>query len=182
MLQALAQGFKNFVGVYEDQYDEENYEQGNNYINPEDEVLNDRFRNGQWRQNTHNNNHSQNNHNSQSNQNNRNTDNVINLHPQGRYTNTVVITKPNSIDEAEQICDYLRERRSIILNLVGAEVSVSRSIVDFLSGSVYALDADFQKVSKGVFIIAPSNVEVQPIKDDLRMSRGYYPYANGSFK
>ena len=54
--------------------------------------------------------------------------------------------------------------------------TVARRIVDFLSGAVYALDGDIQKVSNGIFVIAPNNVGI--LGDDLAGSKGNFPWGN----
>jgi cell division inhibitor SepF len=93
---------------------------------------------------------------------------------------SLVICEPDGFDDAHEVTDHLRERRTVCLNLEDTDPALARRIVDFLSGSVYALDADFQKASRGVFIIAPSNVEIQSLRGDLKISRkGHFPYANG---
>jgi len=153
------------AGIYDDEvdvdYDEEEDEA------PDSNVLNAQLRRGNVDQNS---------------QGGRNSGNVINLRGQGSFTSSVVITKPEGIEDAQQVTDYLRERRTILMNLEEAEPALARRIVDFLSGAVYALDGDFQKASRGVFIIAPSNVEVQPLKNDLKMSKGFFPFANGNYR
>ena len=163
--------FLGLAGVYGDEYEDDEFVDGDNEYEGESEsnVLNASLRRGQ----------NQGNHNLYGG---RNNGNVINLRTQNNFTNSVVITKPEGLEDAQQITDYLKERRTVFLNLEDADPVLARRIVDFLSGSVYALEADFQKASKGVFIVAPSNVEVQPLKNDLKASRGYFPFANGSYR
>ena len=64
--------------------------------------------------------------------------------------------------------DILKSRKPIVVNLESVEKNVARRIIDFLSGAVYALDGDIQKVSNGIFIIAPNNVNIMSdvIKDE----------------
>ena len=72
----------------------------------------------------------------------------------------MVITQPTSFDQSEEICGYLKEKKSVIINLEYVNKDVARRIVDFVSGGVYALDGYIQKVSNSIFLAAPSNYEI----------------------
>jgi cell division inhibitor SepF len=64
------------------------------------------------------------------------------------------------------------------MNLESVDREVARRIVDFLSGAVYALDGNIQKVSNGIFLIAPYNVGIMgDFKDELR-NKGIFPWSN----
>ena len=72
----------------------------------------------------------------------------------------MVISQPTTFEQSEEICNYLKDRKSIILNLEYVNKDVARRIVDFISGSVHALDGHIQKVSNSIFLIAPTNYEI----------------------
>lgn len=72
----------------------------------------------------------------------------------------MVITQPTTFEQAEEICDLLKEKKSVIINLEYVNKDVARRIVDFISGGVYALDGYIQKVSNSIFLVAPSNYEI----------------------
>ena len=72
----------------------------------------------------------------------------------------MVITQPTSFEQSEEICNYLKEKKSIIVNLEYVNKDVARRIVDFISGGVHALDGHIQKVSNSIFLIAPYNYEI----------------------
>lgn len=72
----------------------------------------------------------------------------------------MVISQPTTFDQAEDICDLLKEKQSVIVNLEYVNKDVARRIVDFISGGVYALDGYIQKVSNSIFLVAPSNYEI----------------------
>ena len=72
----------------------------------------------------------------------------------------MIITQPTSFDQSEDICNYLKEKKSIILNLEYVNKDVARRIVDFLSGAVHALDGHIQKVSNSIFLVAPVNYDI----------------------
>ncbi len=88
----------------------------------------------------------------------------------------MVITQPTSFEQSEEICNYLKEKKSIIINLEYVNKDVARRIVDFISGGVHALDGHIQKVSNAIFLVAPVNYEIasdlarEEIKNKLSVS------------
>lgn len=89
----------------------------------------------------------------------------------------VVIVHPGTFDDAQEICDHLKCKKPIVMNLEDVEREDAQRIVDFLSGSVYALDGSIKKVSHGIFLIAPNNVDIMgDIKDEMG-GRSVFPWA-----
>lgn len=72
----------------------------------------------------------------------------------------MVISQPTTFDQSEEICQYLKERKACVVNLEYVNKDVARRIVDFISGSVHALDGHIQKISNSIFLIAPTNYEI----------------------
>lgn len=72
----------------------------------------------------------------------------------------LVLVQPKSIDECRTLVDNLKGRRPVIVNLENIETAVARQIFDFLSGAVYALDGNVQKIANNVFVFAPESVDV----------------------
>lgn len=72
----------------------------------------------------------------------------------------MVISQPTTFEQSEEICSFLKERKSVIVNLEYVNKDVARRIVDFISGGVYALDGYIQKISNAIFLVAPSNYEI----------------------
>jgi cell division inhibitor SepF len=68
--------------------------------------------------------------------------------------------KPASFEEAREITETLLANRTVILNLEGLDVDVAQRIIDFTSGSCFAISGNLQKISNYVFIITPSSVGV----------------------
>ncbi len=103
-----------------------------------------------------------------------NKNKVVNM-PQTQQVR-MVITQPTTFEQSEEICNYLKERKSIIVNLEYVNKDVARRIVDFVSGAVHALDGHIQKVSNAIFLIAPVNYEIasdlarEEIKSKLSVS------------
>lgn len=99
---------------------------------------------------------------------------VVNIHSQQQFK--VVITQPDNYDDAQEICDHLKNKKPIVVNLENLEKESAKRVIDFLSGSVYALDGNIQKVSSGIFLIVPNNVDIMAdIKDELK-SKGVFPW------
>ena len=73
----------------------------------------------------------------------------------------MVITQPTSFDQSEEICNYLKERKSIIINLEYVNKDVARRIIDFLSGASHALNGHIQKVSNSILLLAPVNYDIE---------------------
>ena len=69
----------------------------------------------------------------------------------------MVISQPTTFEQSDEICSFLKEKKSVIVNLEYVNKDVARRIVDFISGGVYALDGYIQKVSNSIFLVAPSN-------------------------
>ena len=72
----------------------------------------------------------------------------------------MVISQPTTFEQSDEICAFLKEKKSVIVNLEYVNKYVARRIVDFISGGVYALDGYIQKVSNSIFLLAPSNYEI----------------------
>ena len=88
----------------------------------------------------------------------------------------MVISQPTSFEQSEEICGFLKEKKSVIVNLEYVNKDVARRIVDFISGGVYSLDAHIQKISNSIFLVAPTNYEItnemarEEIKNKLSVS------------
>jgi len=99
---------------------------------------------------------------------------VVNIHTTTQLK--VVVVTPETFDEARDIADHLKQKKPVVINLEGVEKEIARRIVDFLSGAVYALDGNIQKISSGIFLIAPYNVGIMgDFKDELR-NKGVFPW------
>lgn len=100
---------------------------------------------------------------------------VVNIHSVNQFK--MVVSQPNTFDDAQDICDHLKNKKPVVINLEGIEKQDAQRIIDFLSGSIYALDGSIQKVSSDIFVIAPNNVDVSgDMKDELR-NKTVFPWA-----
>ncbi len=88
----------------------------------------------------------------------------------------MVISQPTTFEQAEDICDLLKQKQSVIVNLEYVNKDIARRIIDVVSGAVHALDGHIQKVSNSIFLIAPYNYEItnemarEEIKNKLSVS------------
>ncbi len=72
----------------------------------------------------------------------------------------VCVIKPTSIEECREITDTLLGNRTVVLNLEGLDVDIAQRIIDFTSGSCYAMSGNMQKISHYIFIITPKSVDI----------------------
>ncbi len=89
-----------------------------------------------------------------------NNNKVVNMPQTSGQAIKMVISQPTTFEQSDEICAFLKERKSVIVNLEYVNKDVARRIVDFISGGVYALDGYIQKVSNSIFLVAPSNYEI----------------------
>lgn len=89
----------------------------------------------------------------------RNKGNVVSIHSQKNIR--VILSEPRSYDETQDIADHLRSRRSVIVNLHRVRPDHAMRVVDFLSGTVYALNGAISKVGPNIFLCTPESVEIQ---------------------
>lgn len=82
----------------------------------------------------------------------------------------MVISQPTTFEQAEEICTYLKNRKSVIVNLEYVNKDVARRIVDVMSGAVHALDGHIQKISNSIFLIAPTYYEIstEMARDEIK--------------
>jgi cell division inhibitor SepF len=81
----------------------------------------------------------------------------------------VVIQSPQNILEARELCDHLKANKPVIMNVEGVDTPLAQRMVDFLSGAVYCLDGDIQKISTGIFLATPASIEITgDLKDEMR--------------
>lgn len=85
--------------------------------------------------------------------------NVVSIHSQKNVR--VVLSEPRSYEEAQQIADHLRSRRPVVVNLQRVRGDQAVRIVDFLSGTVYALSGSISKLGSNIFLCTPESVEIQ---------------------
>ncbi|MGE7760741.1 cell division protein SepF [Peribacillus sp. NPDC097895] len=72
----------------------------------------------------------------------------------------VVLLEPRAYAEAQEVADHLKNRRAVVVNLQRIQHDQGKRIIDFLSGTVYAISGDIQKIGTDIFLCTPDNVDV----------------------
>ncbi len=72
----------------------------------------------------------------------------------------LVLLEPRAFSETQQIADQLKNRNTVVVNLKRVTSEQAKRIVDFLSGTIYAIGGDLQKIGGGIFLCTPNNVKV----------------------
>lgn len=91
---------------------------------------------------------------------NKQNKNVVNLTKIESSISKVILYEPKSYNEVQEIADNLLNKRSVVINLQQVDRTQAKRIVDFLSGTVYAVKGDIQKLGVSTFLCTPENVEV----------------------
>ncbi|MDF2839077.1 MAG: FtsZ-interacting protein [Evtepia sp.] len=89
----------------------------------------------------------------------RRSNKVVNIHTTTQLQ--VVLVKPERFENASEIADHLRYKRTVVLNLESTNKDIARRLLDFLSGVAYANEGQIKKVALSTFIITPYNVDIQ---------------------
>lgn len=86
--------------------------------------------------------------------------NVVSLSSVQQASSKVVLSEPRSYGEAQEIADNIVNRRAVVINLQRVDRGQAKRIVDFLSGTVYAINGDIQKLGADTFLCTPDNIDV----------------------
>lgn len=108
----------------------------------------------------------------------KNNKNVINLSAIQQSTSKVVLYEPKSYDEVQEIADNLLNNRAVVINLQRVDHVQAKRIVDFLSGTVYSIDGDIQKLGLETFLCTPDTVDVtgtisKSLYDEEEIGKGW---------
>ena len=99
--------------------------------------------------------------------------NVVNINATAQLA--VVLVKPDRFENAAEIADHLKEKRTVVLNLEQTNKDIARRLVDFLSGVAYANEGKIKKVANSTYIITPYNVDIMgDLIDELENSGMYF--------
>lgn len=91
----------------------------------------------------------------------------------------VVIIKPECYEDAQEICDQIKTKKPVVVNLEKVEFPIAQRIMDFLSGTCYSLEGSIQRVANNIFIIAPENVDISgDFKEELKTKGILMPWAS----
>ena len=86
----------------------------------------------------------------------------------------MILLEPRAYSESQQIADYLKSRNTVVVNLKRVTSDQAKRIVDFLSGTIYAIGGDLQKIGGGIFLCTPNNIDIQGKITDEREGKDIY--------
>ena len=97
---------------------------------------------------------------------------VVNIHTTTQLQ--VVLVKPERFENASEIADHLRNKRTVVLNLEQTDKNIARRLIDFLSGVAYAGEGKIKKVAANTYIITPYHVDIMGDLIDELENNGLY--------
>ena len=98
---------------------------------------------------------------------------VVNIHATTQLK--VVLVKPERFENASEIADHLKEKRTVVVNLESTNKDIARRLIDFLSGVAYAGEGKIKRVAANTFIITPYSVDIMgDLIDELENSGVYF--------
>ena len=87
--------------------------------------------------------------------------------------NKMILFEPRAYSESQQIADYLKNNSAVVVKLQRVTPDQAKRIVDFLSGTLYAINGDLQKLGGGIFLCTPHNINVEgKISDETQTVKG----------
>ncbi len=93
---------------------------------------------------------------------------VIPFHGKQEEGETVRVIRPQEFNEAQIVADFLKDGKTIVVNLEGIEISQAQRIIDFIGGASFAVDGSLKAISNNIFIVAPGNIEVSgDLRDEI---------------
>lgn len=109
--------------------------------------------------------------------------NVVNLHGGSHAIAMakqmkVVVVEPFSFDDAQCVADHLKNKKPVVVNFENTDKEAAKRIIDFISGTTYALSGNIQKVGNHIFLCAPSNVDVSFFPSDEADNKVVLPWIN----
>ncbi len=81
--------------------------------------------------------------------------------PQKESTNQMILVEPRAYSESQTIADHLKSKNTVVVNLKRVTDAQAKRIIDFLTGTLYAIGGDLQKIGPGIYLCTPKNVSVQ---------------------
>jgi cell division inhibitor SepF len=88
------------------------------------------------------------------------TNNIVNLPTAQQKQMKVMVVEPFTFDDAQHVADHLKNRKPVVINFENTDKEVAKRMIDFISGTTYALGGAIQKIGNNIFLCAPNNVDV----------------------
>ena len=99
---------------------------------------------------------------------------VVNIHTTTQLK--VVVLQPTTYNDATEIASHLKDKKPVVVNLEKLDKETARKIVDFLSGAVYALDGNMQKVANGILLLVPYTMGIMGDFSDEIKSQALFDF------
>lgn len=101
---------------------------------------------------------------------------VVGLAPNNKMK--LIIYQPMAYDDTQSIIDNLKNRKAVVVNLEAVESDVAQRILDFMSGAAYAVNGNIHKISRGIFVLVPNNVDISGNIPDELVGNGFQSMAS----
>lgn len=89
------------------------------------------------------------------------------------FTNQMILVEPRAYSESQTIADHLKSKNTVVVNFKRVTDAQAKRIIDFLSGTLYAIGGDLQQIGPGIYLCTPKNVNVQgKISSDDKSKKG----------
>ena len=88
----------------------------------------------------------------------------------------VMVVEPFAFDDAQHVADHLKNRKPVVVNLENTDKEVAKRMIDFISGTTYALGGTIQKIGNNIFLCAPNNVDVAYNTREESLERTILPW------
>ncbi|QJW48441.1 cell division protein SepF [bacterium BFN5] len=89
----------------------------------------------------------------------------------------VMVVEPFTFDDAQHVADHLKNRKPVVVNFENTDKEVAKRMIDFISGTTYALGGSIQKVGNNIFLCAPNNVDISYSSQEEGMDKAFMPWA-----
>lgn len=106
----------------------------------------------------------------------KNISKVVNIHTNVQME--VVVSSPETFEEAQDICQNIKDKKPVVINLENVEHALAQRITDFVCGACFALNGNIQRVTNQIYIIAPDSVDFAgdiDMKDELKSNGIVFP-------
>lgn len=102
--------------------------------------------------------------------------NIVNLPTAQPKQMKVMVVEPFVFDDAQHVADHLKNRKPVVINLENTDKEVAKRMIDFISGTTYALGGSIQKIGNNIFLCAPNNVDVAYNSREESLERTILPW------
>lgn len=103
--------------------------------------------------------------------------NIVNL-PTAQKQMKVMVVEPFAFDDAQHVADHLKNRKPVVVNFENTDKEIAKRMIDFISGTTYALGGTIQKIGNNIFLCAPNNVDVAYSPHEEGIDKAFLPWGN----